>query len=723
MFVRLATFCYRHRFLVMLAWLVIFAGGIAASGPVFNKLNADSDVHFESTDGYDALNAAATDGGTVIAVVDRVDPKAASTRAAVTSAATAIKGIDGVVEVEDPYSAGPAGPALVAKDGEGVLVIAHLAKDLGDQEDAVVDDAAARMRDIPDGVPGATVKVGGDSLLDREINDQVGKDLSTAELVSLPLTLLFMVVVFAGFVAAGLPVLGALVSIGAAMLGLWGFSTFAAVDTNTLTVCTLLGLGLSIDYGLLMVSRYREELAAGNSREAAIGRTGATAGRTIAFSALTAAAALGGLLLVQVPFLQAIGVAGVSIAIVTMLVAQTLIPALIRVSGRWIKPRRGRRAAVKQLNRIGTADGGVFGRLARRVQRRPVLVLVLTLAALLVAAAPVLGVKLTDPQLDGIPNSLESKQVVNTLDDRFGRQESPAITVVARTDAVTLDQWAAGHASDAGVVRVYRAEQVAPNLARVDIGVPGDPRGGPARDLVDRLRADRPGGAQSWVTGSAAFFDDALNLLKRDLPRAMAVMVVAMMVLLFLLTGSVVMPVKALLMNLVSMGATFGVLIAVFQWGWGADLGNLIVLPGMDPFLLVILFAFAFGLSMDYEVFLLSRIKEAYDAGLPNDEAVRAGLQKSGRIITSAAACMVIVFSCFVIGKISTIQQIGLGLVVAVIVDATIVRCLLVPATMTLLGRANWWAPGPLRRFHARFGLHDAPVATPEPEPELARIG
>jgi RND superfamily putative drug exporter len=213
------------------------------------------------------------------------------------------------------------------------------------------------------------------------------------------------------------------------------------------------------------------------------------------------------------------------------------------------------------------------------------------------------------------------------------------------------------------------------------------------------------------VTGEAAFFTDELDLYERDLPVSAAVVVAAMFVLLFLMTGSVVVPIKALLMNMVSMGATFGAMVAAFEWGWGAKQLDFLVNPGLDPTTLLVIFVFAFGLSMDYETFLLARIKEEYDRGASNDVAVRTGLQRTGRIITSAAIAMVIVFSCFVVGDIGTVEQIGLGLVVAVLVDATIVRCLLVPATMTLLGRANWWAPRPLRAFHARFGLHEAPTS------------
>ena len=713
MFARLAKWCFRHRFAVLLLWVAVLAGGVLASGPVFTALADKQPLRFESAQGAQVLADQSQDQGTVVAVVDQVNPTDAAVRTAVTEAADAVRGQSGVRQVDDPYRAGPAGAALIATDHHGLLVVAHVAKGLSSGDRAsTVDNAADRLRQLSGALPGSTVQIGGDLLLNRQINNTVQGDLSRAELISLPVTLLFMVLVFGGFVSAGLPVLGAVASVGAAMLGLWGFSTFASLDTNTVTVTTLLGLGLSIDYGLLLLSRYREELAHGRSREEAITAAGGTAGRTIAFSALTVAAALGGLLVVNVPFMQAIGAAGVSVALVTMLAAITLVPALIRITGRFIKPASARSAE---------GDRGPFASLARGVQRRPLLVLLGTGAALVAAMLPILGTHLTNPQLKGIPTSIESRRVVDVLSDRFGRVDSPAITVVARTDKATLDAWAARHAHDTAVQKVFPAKAVAPDLATVGIAVQGDQQGGAARDLVATLRADRPAGVQSWVTGTAASFKDGLDLLAADLPWAIAVMVLAMLVLLFLMTGSVVIPLKALLMNLVSTGATFGLMVAVFQHGFLAHPLGLLVTDGLDPFNQVVVFAFAFGLSMDYEVFLLSRIKEQHDAGHSTELAVRNGLQRSGRIITSAAACMVIVFGCFVAGHISGVQQIGLGLVLAVVIDATVVRCLLVPATMTLLGRFNWWAPRPLRALHRRFGLHEHPLPpAPVEEPVLA---
>jgi RND superfamily putative drug exporter len=373
-------------------------------------------------------------------------------------------------------------------------------------------------------------------------------------------------------------------------------------------------------------------------------------------------------------------------------------------------------------------EHGFFARVARLVQRRPVLVAVATAAVLLVAGAPLLSLNVQLPGLSGVPRSIEAARVADELTARFGRTTTPAITVVASTDASTLDAWAARWRSDPAVTGVRPAKAAGSGKATVGIDVAGDPQGAPVRALVLRLRADRPPGGQSWVTGDVAVLVDLLNLIKSALPAAVGVTLLAMVALLFAMTGSLVVPIKAILANAVSLGATFGVLTAVFEHGFGSNLLDTLTVGSLNPFVIVIVFAFAFGLSMDYEVFLLGRIKEYVDAGVPTDAAVRRGLQHTGRVITSAALLMVIVFSCFAAARMGNIEQIGLGLTVAVLIDATIVRCLLVPATMTLLGRWNWWAPAPLRRLHTRLGLRELPLplsaggSDAGPEPEMADL-
>jgi RND superfamily putative drug exporter len=330
-----------------------------------------------------------------------------------------------------------------------------------------------------------------------------------------------------------------------------------------------------------------------------------------------------------------------------------------------------------------------------------------TAAALLAAGAPLLGATIKLPLLEGMPRSIESVAVADDLSTRYGRTAQPAVTVVARTDPAALDAWAARWRTDAEVIRVEPARPAGPNLATVVLAVRGDAQGQGAQALVQRVRADRPPSVESWVTGSAAVLVDMLATLRAGLPWAILVTLVAMAALLFLMTGSVVVPLKAIAMAIVSLGATFGVLVGVFQHGWLSGLLDTHTIGGLSPFVLGLVFAFAFGLSMDYEVFLLSRVKEYVDRGQETDAAVRRGLQHTGRVITSAALLMLVVFACFGAAKVGDIEEVGIGLFVAVLVDATIVRCLLVPATMSLLGRWNWWAPRPLRRLYDRYGLRE----------------
>lgn len=725
---RVGRWCFRRKWWVVAVWLAAIVVGGLASGPVFRGLGGDNGPQsLESVRAGDVLSAGSNDGGTVTAVVDRVDPRAAAVRDDIRAAAADLSRVSGVRSVATPYDPGlpaAAAAAMTASDGHAVLIQARLANLPDDAVRTAVDALSARLHELSralaaDGQPGATVLIGGGPVISQQANAQAQSDLSRAEELSLPITLVVLVFVFGGLVAAAAPVLAALISVFTAMAGLFVFARFTSLDSNAVTVVTLLGLGLSIDYGLLLIARYREELAAGYARDVAVGRAWATAGRTILFSALTVAAALTGLLLFGVTALSAMGAAGVSVALVAMLVALTFTGAVIGIAGRWIRPSK--RAARRAARYGDAAEVGFFARVARIVQRRPLVTTVATAAALIAAGYPLLSTTMHIDDTSSLPRSLESVRVLDVLSDRFGQAQAPAVTVVARTDAATLDAWAKRWTGTPGVVRVHPATQVGPDLSTVDIDATGDPEGASALRLVDRVRADRPAGTQSWVTGDAAVLKDMTGRLYDRLPYAAGVTVLAMMLLLFAMTGSLVVPLKAIGMNAVSLGATFGVLNAVFEHGFLAGALHTLTVNGIDPFVIVTVFAFAFGLSMDYEVFLLGRIKEYVDRGLPTSIAVRRGLQHSGRIITSAALLMVVVFSCFVTGRMGTVQEIGLGLAVAVAIDATIVRCVLVPATMTLLGRWNWWAPRWLARLHARVGLHETvPVpATVLPEPAL----
>jgi RND superfamily putative drug exporter len=713
---RIGRWCFRHRWLTLAMWLLAVTAGALSAGTVFNSLADNNNPrHVESIEAYDTLASATETGGTVAGIITGVDPRDSRTADAI-SAATA--------ELRDIADVKAVAPPVPSKDGRDLLLGVTLDKVERPARNVAADAISARLHRLggdlrAGGQQAAEVRVGGGPVLNREANRAVRDDLARAETLSLPLTLVVLVIVFGGLVAAGLPVLAAVVSVAGAMVLLLGFSKVTDLDSNTVTVVSLLGLGLSIDYGLLLVARYREERAAGFDPANAVGRAWATAGRTVLFSALTVAAALAGLLTFEVPGLRALGAGGVLIAVVAMLAALTFTAAMLGITHRWVKPSK--RAARRRAHFGDAAEIGLFARLSRFVQHHPVLVALTASVALLVAGIPLLTGTVKLPGIAQIPKSLESVQVANELGSRFGQTQTPAVTVVARTDPATLDSWAARWADRA---TVQKATPVGGGVSRLDLAGSGDPQGRAAQDLVADVRADRPPNVESWVTGDAAVLVDLIGLIDRGLPWAVGVTLLAMVLLLFAFTGSLVVPVKAILANVVSLGATFGVMYAVFEHGWLAGPLHTITVGGLDPFVIVIVFAFAFGLSMDYEVFLLGRIKEYVDRGWDTDTAVRRGLQHTGRIITSAALLMVIVFACFAGARMGQIEQIGLGLAVAVLIDATVVRCLLVPATMTMLGRWNWWAPAPLARLHARVGLgeHLLPDPVPAPDRELQRV-
>ncbi len=681
----LGKISYRHRWLVVLAWLAVVAGGVVSAGTVFERMDGDNAANTESGRAREVLRAGTDRGGDVVALWEGIDARSGSVTAALTEAGADLRAVPGVKEVAAPR---------VADDGRGVAV--QVVFEPGeDGYEAVV----ARLEKLPTAASGSTVAFGGSLVLGDQIDDAVQEDLGRAEFSSLPLTLVVMLFVFGGLVAAGIPLLATLATVAGAFAVLLGFSEFIGLDADIISVVTMLGLALCIDYSLLLVARYREELAASHLPPVALARTWATAGRTISFSALTVIAALTGLFAFDVADLRAMGAAGISATLVALLSALTLTAALLRIFGRRVKPAKPR------------AAGTFFARLAARTQRRPLLWALATTLVLLAMAAPLLTATIKRPDLEGLPRSIESVRVVDALTARYGQHDNPAIVVVARANSSTLDSWAARW-SDDPVRLIEPARHVADGLSSVALHVNGDNQSDSARALVERMRADRPAGVDSWVTGDAAALVDLRAQLADGLPYAVSVVVVAMFVLLFLMTGSVVVPAKALLMNFVSLAATFGVLVAVFDHGWLSGPLDTLPVNGLSPYVMVLVFAFGFGLSMDYEVFLLARVKELVDAGHDTNTAVRLGLQSSGRIITSAALLMLIVFGFFAAAKVGDIEQIGLGLFVAVLIDATIVRCLLVPATMTLLGKHNWWAPHPLRRLHARFALREPALAS-----------
>jgi putative drug exporter of the RND superfamily len=707
----LGRFCFHHRRPVLVGWLVAFVVGLAIGVQVFPRLNTDySGTKIESFQGFDILDQTDQYGSRISALVEDQDITRLSSQIATT--ATDLRQIDGVARVIDPTTA-PPDAGVIAPDGKAVLLLVDL-KDLrAAGEDRALDDVEARLRTLGQDT-GATVIAGGDLLLQRESAEQSQKDTERGEAVALPITLIVMIFLFGGFVAAGIPLLGAFCSIAGGLAALFGFSFLLPLDPSVPSVTTVLGLGLSIDYALLMVQRYREERGLGRDAEQAVVVAVSTAGRTISFSALTVATALTGLFVFQLSIFRALGAAGVTVVLVALAVGLTLVPALLASFHRRIKVPAER-----------VSDDGFFARVARATQRRAGLVTIGLAAVLLAAGAPFLGVHFQNGGADLLPSSFQARQFADALAVHFPSDAVDPVYVVAHVPAARLQTYADTVVKSLpDVRRVATATDRRNGWSMVEITPDGSSQGDQAKALVGELRDHRPA-FRTWVTGSAPVLVDFLHLVRAGLPWAALILGSGTFVLLFLMTGSVLVPLKALVMNTLSLGATFGVLVLVFQDGHGSGLLGFTPTGALETWVPVVVFAFAFGLSMDYEVFLLSRVKELYDSGLSNDKAIEVGLQRSGRIITSAALLVFIVFLGFTAGKLLGIKQLGLALATAVAVDATLVRCLLVPATMTLLGDRNWWAPGWLRRIHNRIGLRehvDVPLPTASTSADPAEV-
>ncbi len=606
----------------------------------------------------------------LIAVVDGLTVADPATEAAVTEATTAIAALPGVASVLDTYATPDAG--LRARDGRASVVVVTL------DPTADVDTAVDQVQQALEATGAERVLVGHEDIVDDEINAQAEEDLTTGEAIALPLALAALVVVFGGLMAAVMPIALAVVSVIGALLVLTLATLTGDVAVYALNVVTMLGLGVGIDYGLVFVSRYREERGHGLDVVPALERTVATAGRTVMFSGLTVAVALGGLLLFDSAGLRSLAIGGIGVVLVAVVAALTLLPALLAMAGQRIRPARVR------------TGPGAYWRLAGWVRRHAVPIVAIVGVGLFVAALPFLGARFENPDARSLPRSSVARQIEEAR-ERFpvGGAEPVEVLVETAPDDPELTAWLGRVGVLPGIDRVEVDDELAPAGAVVVEVVPGGPTQGEiAQGLVADLRTvDAP--FPTMVTGEAAELVDLKASIAARLPWALAIVCLATMALLFLMTGSLVVALKAILMNVLSIGATFGVLVWVFQDGHLTGLLGFDAVGSLDATMPLIVFLFAFGLSMDYEVFLLARIKEAWDATGDNDVAIATGLDRTGRIITSAAALMVIVFAGFAAGELVLVKQLGIGLAVAVVVDATVVRGLLVPATMSLMGAAQ----------------------------------
>lgn len=606
-------------------------------------------------------------------------------------------------------------PAMVSKDGHATAVYVSL---VGTSQDDF-GDAFERMEPAVE-ESSLDTDFAGPYAVYVDVNKETKADLLRAELVSMPIVLLLSLVIFRSVVAALMPVLVGLAAVVGARATVAGLNELVHVSIFAPNIITLLGLGLAIDYALFVVSRFREEIArTPDDTGGALVRTMTTAGRTVAFSALTVAAAMSSLLVFPQTFLKSIGYGGIAAVLIAMVAALTVLPAALALLGARIDALR-----IPFLQRAPRTedDHGGWARLARAVMRRPVLVAVGVAAVLLVVASPFLGVKWGSVDYRVLPSDTPSHQASERLNSEFGAERSTANVLVEGADRAGLDAYVAALSEVRGVVDVRPvATEGGTTLLRA--AWRGNSQSEASQQVVRDLRAvEAPAGSEALVGGLTADTVDLATSVGDHLPLMGLIVVGVMLVLLFLAFGSVVLPLKAVLMNAFSITASFGVVTWIFSDGHLAGLLGFTPQGFLDMTNPIVMLAVLFGLSMDYEVFLLSRVREQWDATGDNDLAVQTGVQKTGRIITSAALLLAVVIGAFSLSGVVFMKMMGIGMLVAILVDATVVRALLVPATMKLLGRWNWWAPGPLARWWERHGFREEPAGSPIPRTGPDRV-
>ncbi|MEX2448833.1 MAG: MMPL family transporter [Solirubrobacterales bacterium] len=631
------------------------------------------------------------DGGRL----DTADP---AVRAEVARISREMAAVEHVGRVVNPLRDRRAGAQLIARDGESLAIAAYLStadseEDGGYAAEGVEPVIAASSLDVG---------MGGFAPGFNETNDQTREDLTKAELIAFPILALLLLFVFRGVVAAAIPLLLGVISIIGTLLVLRIMAGFADTSLFALNIATGLSLGLAVDYALLLVSRYREEIGGGGAPREAHRRTVLTAGRTVVFSGLTVAAAMAALIFMPQRFLYSMAVAGASVAVLCSLMAILVVPSLLALLGPRIDALSIRRGPAVS----DTSDG--WYRLARGVMRRPVVVALASSALLLAASAPLLWTTLTGPSAEAVPPDQPSAKAYDYLEAHYPRDVTEAVTVTV--------EGAAGPAQLAGFRREVEAVggvsrgapfvPAAEGVAYANFALAGKALDPTTQDVVHEIRDLAPPAATATlVSGNTAGFIDQKQSLIENAPLVVGIVVLTTLILLFLLTGSVLLPIKTLVMNSLTLGATLGILVLAFQAGWLEVPLDYTGPAAIEVTSLVFLFAVIFGLATDYAVLVMARIKERYDLGDGNEEAVATGIGRTGRVITAAALAIAIVFLAFSVSSVFFVKQIAIGMAIGVLLDATVVRALLVPSLMRLFGSWNWWAPRPLRRLHERFGF------------------
>ncbi|GGS80549.1 membrane protein [Streptomyces tanashiensis] len=708
--------------LTLLVALVLTALAVLAGGGVADRMGSGGweDPAAESTYATEALERQFP--GSQPNVLLLVDAGAAGVDAPAVAAEArrlaerldAEPGVDGVGSY---WSTGS--PALRSEDGRQAVIAARIA---GEEKDAaaVLDRIAPTYRGDHGPVE---VSLGGGLAVRHEMQTVIQEDLLRAELIALPLTLVLLVMVFGSAVAALLPLGVGIVAILGTNAVLRGITEFTDVSVFAQNLTTALGLGLAIDYALFVVRRYREELAAGADTYTAVRTTLRTAGRTVLFSALTVAVSLAAMLVFPQYFLRSFAYAGIAVVLLAATAALTLLPAALVLLGDRVNALDLRRLLRRGRAPRKDTSGAGWGRAAALVMRRAPVFAIVTTAGLVLLGLPFLGVRFGTADDRQLPVTASSRVVQDQLRDGFPGNPGGGITVLAEGTA-TPAQYADFRERISALDGVGRAEgpvTAGGGSAYFTVVPEGETVGAGAQRVVGELRAAEAPFATS-VTGPAAVLVDSKDAIADRLPWAAGIIVLVTLLLVFLLTGSVVVPVQAVLLNALSLTAMFGAVVWVFQEGHLAGLLGFTSTGDIETTLPVLMFCVAFGLSMDYGVFLLSRIKEEYDATGDHEHSVRFGLRHTGGLITAAAVILAVVMVAIGTSRVTNTKMLGLGVALAVLMDAMVVRSLLVPSVMKLTGRLTWWAPGPLRRFHDRFGISENDAYNPAGTPDVIEV-
>ncbi len=757
MFARWGRFVYRYRWATLvgsgalLAASIVFmllGGTLTSGGPLRSNLQSARAANLIT----DELGAAkVTSNFDLIFRSDTLTVSEPQYQSAVSDALAPIQGDSRISNMITPYNApNPrVAQAFTSKDGHEALVSIELTS-TGQQAWKDYDDLRSKVHSSS-----LTVTGTGFVAINQAFNNTLEADLQRAETVTLPVTLILLILIFASIVAAGLPLGVGILTIVGGIGGTFFLNRFTDVSQYAINIVTLIGLGVSIDYSLFIVNRFRDELAAGSSREDAIATTMATAGRAITFSGFTVAVGLSAMLFFQGTFMASMGAAGAIVVAVAVIYALTFLPAILSIIGPSVD-----RLRLPAFLRGRSGSGGFWHALANWVMKRPIVVLVPTVAFLLLAATPFLQLRLANGSPDMLPTHVEARQGYDSLIADFPGQDQTTFQVLVYypdgepltanriADQFTLDRRIAAIPGVLHTTSIYDLDpklgqyeytqmysgdlsqlpQPVQQLMRATTGkhiveiqatTGANFSSDQARNILKAIRADHGlTDGELLVGGQTAIDVDVITFIYNRVPLAVGSVVLVTYILMFLLTGSVVLPLKAVLLNFLSIGAAFGALVFIFQQGHFANVLGFTP-QSLDPSIPVILFSIVFGLSMDYEVLLVSRMHEEYVRLGDNRAAVASGLEKTGRLITGAAAVMFTVFMAFGLAEVVIIKAIGIGLAIAVAIDATIVRSLVVPAVMRLLGDVNWWSPRPLRWAYGRIGIGDIGVA-PQPKPAAA---